>query len=311
MKSVFIIQNFYRNLSSQLAELYSAANSHPDEIWVLSRETDFVPEDEKAITRLLSCSDGEQESWLQILCAQAAENPADLYFLPSDNEGRMIAARLSFRLCGTALSGVLTAKLQENEELLVTKLCYNGHMESSFKVKKFPVCLSTAASSESIEMSLVKPPGEMIYMHKTSDFIRPETEVTEMPSSEGLLSAKKIVAVGLGVKSPEHISKCRELADKLNASFAASRPVVMNGWVSEQALLGVSGNVVSPDICLALGVSGSSAFMVGIQDSGKIIAVNTDINAPIYRNSDLRAEFDCIEIVSEMLDVIDKIDREI
>ena len=305
MKSVFIVQTFFRSPESQLAELYSAyGNPEPDEIWILGRENDPVPADTGAEICLLAAPDAGQESWLEILCARAAESPAELYMLPSDNEGRMLAARFAYRLGGAALSSVLSCSMCPGGKVLAEKLCYNGHMKGKFEISKFPVCLSAAPSSGKISVRMTAARPQQIYRYDCGSSGEAPVSVEKLACPDGLSGAEKVVAVGLGVKNSGRVSKCRELASRLGAAFAASRPVVMNGWAPEQALLGVSGSVISPEKCLTLGVSGSGAFMVGIKDSGKIIAVNTDPHAPIFKNSDLGAEADCMEIVDEMLEIL-------
>ena len=77
------------------------------------------------------------------------------------------------------------------------------------------------------------------------------------------------------------------LAEALGGSAGASRPVVMNAWAPMEALLGVSGTLIQPKICIAAGVSGAAAFGAGVEKSGWITAVNKDSAAPIMKMADV------------------------
>ncbi|MEG1436307.1 MAG: FAD-binding protein, partial [Oscillospiraceae bacterium] len=99
--------------------------------------------------------------------------------------------------------------------------------------------------------------------------------------------------------------KVRELAKKIGAGFGLTRPVALNGWGSTSEIIGQSGKIISPSICLALGTAGAGAFLVGIEGAKKIIAVNTDSNALIFKNADIGIKMDAIKFVDAMIQVLE------
>ena len=105
--------------------------------------------------------------------------------------------------------------------------------------------------------------------------------------SSSLTESRLVIAAGRGLGSRAGADEAAALAEQLGAAFGVSRPVVMNAWRPMDELLGVSGSMIHPELCIVLGASGSPAFCAGISGSGTIIAVNRDPDAPIMKKSDI------------------------
>ena len=97
-----------------------------------------------------------------------------------------------------------------------------------------------------------------------------------------LASAERIVTAGRGVGGPDEVSVAADLAAALDAELGASRPVVDNGWLPREHQVGSSGHVVTPNLYVALGVSGSIQHLMGMSGARVIVAVNKDPEAPIF-----------------------------
>ena len=92
----------------------------------------------------------------------------------------------------------------------------------------------------------------------------------------------------------------RELSELINAQLASSRPVVDSGWLNHSLQIGSSGQVVSPKLYFALGISGAIQHVVGMKGSNCILAINKDKNAPIFELSDYGVIGDIMEIVPKL-----------
>jgi electron transfer flavoprotein alpha subunit len=128
-------------------------------------------------------------------------------------------------------------------------------------------------------------------------------------STEGidLTEAKVIVAVGRGVKGQEGIELVRPLADLLGAGYGATRGVCDYGWMAHGAQIGQTGKKVSPQIYIALGISGAIQHLAGMIGSKLILAVNTDPEAPIFNVADYGIVGDLFKVVPILTEEIKKI----
>lgn len=101
-----------------------------------------------------------------------------------------------------------------------------------------------------------------------------------------LQDAEIVVTVGRGIKKAENIYLVRELADALGAALGATRDVVDRGWLSYPHQIGLSGKTVSPKLYIAVGLSGSIQHLAGMQTAERIVAINKDPEAQIFKVAD-------------------------
>jgi electron transfer flavoprotein alpha subunit len=124
------------------------------------------------------------------------------------------------------------------------------------------------------------------------------------PSTTGLAEADLVLVVGQGANSKATVDVLQGIADSIGAELGVSRPVVMNAWTDINRLIGTSGLILSPKLCIAAGVSGTGVFSVGIKSSECIVAINTDSKAPIFQIADVGIVGDLLAVLSELAEVI-------
>ena len=115
-----------------------------------------------------------------------------------------------------------------------------------------------------------------------------------------LVEAKKIFCVGLGVNSKEGFKHIKEFAKKNGAVIAATRAVVDKGWANISEQIGQTGSIVRPELYVGFGVSGAIHHIIGMKNSRRIVAINNDPRAPIFKIADY-----CI--IADLFDVLDKL----
>lgn len=113
-----------------------------------------------------------------------------------------------------------------------------------------------------------------------------------------LVAARKIVAVGRGFKSAEDLQLAYDLADAIGAEVACSRPISEGyGWLGRDRYVGVSGQQLSPDIYIAVGISGQLQHVVGMNESKTVVAINSDEKALIFAEADYAIVGDLYEVL--------------
>jgi electron transfer flavoprotein alpha subunit len=130
---------------------------------------------------------------------------------------------------------------------------------------------------------------------------RPEAPFREARQAVDLTRAERIVAVGRGIKGPDHLALVQALADALGAELAASRPVCDAGWLPMDRQVGSSGQTVAPTLYVAVGVSGAIQHIVGMKGARTIVAVNKDSEAPIFEVADYGIVGDLFDVVPAMI----------
>jgi electron transfer flavoprotein alpha subunit len=130
---------------------------------------------------------------------------------------------------------------------------------------------------------------------------KPEAPFREAKQAVDLTQAERIVSIGRGIKSEEHIALARQLAEAMHAELAASRPICDSGWLPMERQVGSSGQTVAPKLYLALGISGAIQHVVGMKGARTIVAINKDPEAPIFEIADYGIAADLFEVVPEMI----------
>jgi electron transfer flavoprotein alpha subunit len=138
-----------------------------------------------------------------------------------------------------------------------------------------PLAASSGASLRELSVS-ADPPARVVSLGVVGD-----------EGGSRLTDARVIVSGGRGIGGPEGFARLAELAGALGGAVAASRFAVDSGWVPSSFQVGQTGVSVTPDVYIAIGISGASQHLVGIVGAKRVVAVNTDESAAIFENADL------------------------
>ncbi len=250
--------------------------------------------------------DGAPYTQEQVLAELEKEvQEEDLYVFGNGEENTAMAVRLAARCHGSSVTDVQAVESSWTDSgIAVRKMVYANHMEALFQMEKGPYCISLARGMErekeemaALEEKSIICKGEAAYI-VSREFHPKEDE-------EGLEHAKVVVAAGRGVGKKDNMEILDKVAGKLGGKVVVSRPAAMNAWKPMNRLIGVSGAMISPDICITAGVSGAAAFYAGVEKSKFIVAINNDEHAPIMKMADVAVADDFLPIMEELDQILE------
>ncbi len=126
----------------------------------------------------------------------------------------------------------------------------------------------------------------------------------EVAGSINLKDAEIVVSGGRGLKSPDNWHIITDLANALNGVLACSKPVSDNGWRPHEEHIGQTGTTISPNLYIAVGISGAIQHLAGVNSSKTIVVINTDAEAPFFKSADYGVVGDAFEVLPKLTEKI-------
>jgi len=241
------------------------------------------------------------------MAGKAAEDSPDLIVFGQAYTDRDVAGRLAARLGVGALSNASDIRLT-GEGVETDHEIFGGSQ------------IATAAMSQPPYVVLVRPKS---FPAEPSGGGAPEVTTLDLPETgtaeatvteshteerEGpqLGDAPVVVSGGRGLGSAENYELIEKVAKPLGAATGATRAIVDAGWVPYAKQVGQTGKTVKPDIYIAAGISGAMQHLVGMKDSGTIIAINKDPDAPIFSVADLGIVGDVHNVLPKLIEALEE-----
>jgi electron transfer flavoprotein alpha subunit len=232
-----------------------------------------------------------------------------LVVMPHTYLVRDFAPKLAARFGKSLISDCIRAQLS-NGSLTFTRRIFLGKLDSDVVSDGEPPVFATFQSGayrpdqarKGSGAAIEEKPVEVGEIRMT-----PEAPFQEVKQAVDLSKADIIVAVGRGIKSKDNLALAEKLAEALGGDIAASRPICDAEWLPIDRQIGSSGQTVAPKLYVALGISGAIQHLVGMKNSGTIVAINKDPEAPIFDIADYGIVGDLFEAVPVLTEEIKKI----
>ncbi len=234
------------------------------------------------------------------------EHGGEIVLFGMGNTDRDVAGRLSARIGRPVLANAVeisidgsvsvTSEILGGVEAVVTETTGPAPALVIVRPKAFPAEPSGGATPPVSEVSMpdVGRSGSAV-------IVESHVEASEGPDLE---AASIVVSGGRGVGSQDKWSVIEDLASQLGAAVGATRAVIDAGWVPARLQVGQTGKTIKPDVYIAAGVSGAMQHLVGMKDSGTIIAINKDPDAPIFSVADLGIIGDLHQVVPKVTEAL-------
>lgn len=245
------------------------------------------------------------EAYAQAVTVAAQKAGATVIFLAATAMGKDLAPTVAAVADG-ALAPDVTALRIEGSDLVATRPVYAGRAYATVKLKRKPNVYSLRPNLFSAQEFGGVPKIEVLDLTPEVRTATKEVTVVSQGKVE-LTEAAVIVSGGRGLKGPEHFQLRDKLAEVLGAATGASRAVVDLGWRPHAEQVGQTGKTVSPNLYVAIAISGAIQHLAGMRTSKVIVAINKDPDAPIFKLATYGIVGDAFEVVPALTEQLKKV----
>ncbi|MDA2811493.1 electron transfer flavoprotein subunit alpha/FixB family protein [Nocardiopsis sp. RSe5-2] len=240
----------------------------------------------------------------ELLAKLAQDTGAAAVLVSATAQNKEVAGRTAVKLG----SGVLTDVVDVSADLVTEHSIFGGATVTKAKVRSGAAVVAVRPNSVPAEPQPGEAAVEAVDV-EVSEAARGARVVERVAQEQGerpeLTEAAIVVSGGRGVGSDD-FTVVEQLADALGAAVGASRAAVDAGWYPNQFQVGQTGKTVSPNLYIALGISGAIQHRAGMQTSKNIVAVNKDPEAPIFEIADFGVVGDLHTVAPQLTEEIGK-----
>ncbi len=241
-------------------------------------------------------------AFAKVLHQLASAQEVDILILPNITYGKELGPRVAVSFEAGYIADVIGIESQ-NGELIFRKPVYAGkaiiaaQLKTAKKVFTIRPNIFTAKAAEtaaSLNIETFTP--EL----SEADFREKRLSITRSTGKLDVAEADIVVSGGRGLKAPENFKLIEELAEVLGAAVGASRAVVDAGWRPHSEQVGQTGKTISPNLYIAVGISGAVQHLAGMSSSKVIVAINKDKDAPIFQVADYGIVGDALDVLPRL-----------
>jgi len=245
-------------------------------------------------------------AYARVLAQYVKEAGLPFFFLPQSYNGRAVAPLLSIWADAAFLSGINAIPEKEGAGYKARRIAYSNKAIEWIYTEHKPIVatlrpnsfvLAKASRPLQIEARPIAPLPEDLRARP----VKVEKVATDrVPLTE----AEVVVSGGRGLKGPENWGIVEDLAKVLGAATACSKPVADVGWRPHHEHVGQTGIQISPNLYIAVGVSGAIQHLAGVASSKNIVVINNDPEAPFFKVADYGIVGDAFEVVPRLTEAI-------
>ncbi|EAM7065764.1 electron transfer flavoprotein subunit alpha/FixB family protein [Salmonella enterica] len=231
----------------------------------------------------------------------SGKNHYQSILFPASSFGKNCAPRLAAKLDVSQISDITRVIDQHTFErpIYAGNAIATVHSDDEYKV----ITVRPTSFAAAVAEDEGKAPIEFTEVVLGSDQVKFISQHVNKSNRPDLQSARVVVSGGRGVGSAQAFKELVDnLADKLGAAVGASRAAVDAGYAPNDYQIGQTGKIVAPQLYIALGISGAIQHLAGMKESGVIVAINKDPDAPIFSIADYGLVADIFKAVPELID---------
>lgn len=303
-KSTFEVVSYAAAIATQLNTTLSAIS-----IGNVSQE-DLINLGKFGAGKVLNVSNDKLKSFVNqayasVIAEAAQKEGASVVVLSNSFSGKGLAPRIAVKLKAGLADAAVELPAIDGNKLKVKRTAFSGkafaHVELESEIKVIALNPNSYQLQENGSSATVEDfqPGI-----KDSDFGTMIKEIVRASNKIALPDAELVVSAGRGLKGPENWAMIEELASLLGAATACSKPVSDAGWRPHEEHVGQTGIAVSPNLYIAIGISGAIQHLAGVSSSKTIVVINKDPEAPFFKVADYGIVGDAFEVVPKLIEAV-------
>jgi len=245
------------------------------------------------------------QAYAAVIAEAANKEDAKIIVLSNSFSGKGLAPRIGVKLQAGLIDGAVELPQIEGGKFLVKKTAFSGKAFAVTELTSEKKVIALNPNAFGVKESPVEAVIETFSPEiKQTDLAEIVKEIVRATDKVSLPDAERVVSAGRGLKGPENWGMIEELADLLGAATACSKPVSDAGWRPHEEHVGQTGITVSPNLYIAIGISGAIQHLAGISSSKVIVAINKDPEAPFFKVADYGIVGDAFEVVPKLMEAL-------
>jgi len=261
-------------------------------------------------SKILSVSNDQlknfiNQAYASIIAEAAKKENADVVVLSNSFSGKGLAPRIAVKLKAGLVDGAIELPQTDNGKFLVKKNAFSGKAFAVTELTSSVKIIALNPNAFGVKESGVDATIEAFSPEiKATDLTAIVKEIVRATNKVSLPDAELVVSAGRGLKGPENWGMIEELADLLGAATACSKPVSDADWRPHSEHVGQTGIAISPNLYIAIGISGAIQHLAGVSSSKVIVVINKDPEAPFFKVADYGIVGDAFEVVPKLIEAL-------
>ncbi|MFS2190291.1 electron transfer flavoprotein subunit alpha/FixB family protein [Mucilaginibacter sp. Mucisp84] len=242
------------------------------------------------------------QAYASVIAEAAKKEGSAVVVLSNTFSGRGLAPRIGIKLEAGVADGAVALPEQTGGSFKVKKTAFSGKAFATVELTSAIKVIALVPNSyKVVETGGTAQVEDFSVETKASDFKAMIKEIVRSTDKVSLPDAEIVVSGGRGLKGPENWGMIEELAELLGAATACSKPVSDAGWRPHSEHVGQTGIAVSPNLYIAVGISGAIQHLAGVSSSKVIVVINKDPEAPFFKVADYGIVGDAFEVLPKLI----------
>jgi electron transfer flavoprotein alpha subunit len=244
----------------------------------------------------------------EIFTQIAKKYPPRIILIGATNQGKEVASFAATKLETGLTADCTNIDIGENNLLLSTRPTFGGQLTADILCRTFPQMATVQSNTFKATTceNYVNAIFNWVDIDKIENHIEIINKIKKSQNAKDISTAQIIVCGGAGACKDNGFTLIYQLAQKLNGAVAGTREAFERGYITKSQQIGQTGKTVAPKLYIAVGISGANQHLAGIKNSDKIIAINNDKNAAIFKHADVGIVGDLFKILPDLIENIDK-----